>query len=352
MSIVTNAHIRRLSLGAMIAACASAFAVSAAFAQTARRPAASPVAATTVTGSQSFQKSNDWTVGVAGGLLEGTFIRFAAELAKVLDDGPNLRVIPMVTFGAVGNVEDLLFLKGVDIAITQADVLEHFKKEDKSGNIDKRINYIMRFFQTEAHIYARPEIKRIEDLAGKKVNFNVPGTAGVLTGGIIFDRLGVVPEKVFLNQAIALEKMRTGEISAIVHLVGKPNDLFAKFKPEPGFHFLPIEYSDKFADFYVPTEITSEDYPNLMAPGEKVQSIGVATVLAVYNWPKGSDRHRRVQRFIEHLFARFDRFQQPPFQPKWKEMNLAATVPGWNRYPTAEELLAKYLPETPPERSP
>jgi hypothetical protein len=61
---------------------------------------------------------NAWTVGIAGGLLEGTFIRYAADLAKALDDGSNLRVIPMVTYGAVGNVTDLLNLRGVDVAIT------------------------------------------------------------------------------------------------------------------------------------------------------------------------------------------------------------------------------------------
>jgi hypothetical protein len=43
------------------------------------------------------QESNEWTVGIAGGLLEGTNIRFAAEMAKVLDDRPNLRVLPIVT---------------------------------------------------------------------------------------------------------------------------------------------------------------------------------------------------------------------------------------------------------------
>src|ERR1700704_1297452 len=54
-----------------------------------------------------IQESNEWTVGIAGGLLEGTNIRFAAEMAKVLDDRPNLRVLPIVTYGALGNVEDL-----------------------------------------------------------------------------------------------------------------------------------------------------------------------------------------------------------------------------------------------------
>jgi len=317
--------------------------------QTPRKAAAQGTPKSALVGeSSSVQRMNEWTVGLAGGLLEGTFIRFAAEIGKVLDDPPNLRVLPVVSYGAVGNVEDLLYLKGIDVAITQADVLDHFKREGKTTNIGDRINYIIRFFLSEVHIYARPEIKKIEDLAGKKVSFNTVGSAANLTGGIVFDRLGVKAERIFMNNSLALEKMRSGEIAAVVHVVGKPNELFSKFKPEPGFHFLPIEYTDKFADYYVPIELTNEDYPNLIAKGEKVDSIGVSTVLAVYNWPKESDRYRRVTRFIEQLFAKFEQFQKPPFQPKWKEINLAATVPGWKRYAASEEILAQMKPAEAP----
>jgi TRAP-type uncharacterized transport system substrate-binding protein len=106
----------------------------------ARTPAA-PTAATE--GEQdSVSRVNNWTVGVAGGLLEGTFIRFAAELAKALDDGEQLRVLPVVTYGAAENISDLLYLKGIDIAITDADVFEEYKKDHKYSNIDKRVNYI------------------------------------------------------------------------------------------------------------------------------------------------------------------------------------------------------------------
>jgi hypothetical protein len=55
---------------------------------------------------------NDWTVGIAGGFFEGTFIRFAVELAKALDDGDNLRILPIVSYGGNENVNDLLYLKG------------------------------------------------------------------------------------------------------------------------------------------------------------------------------------------------------------------------------------------------
>ncbi len=134
--------------------------------------------------------------------------------------------------------------------------------------------------------------------------------------------------------------MRKGEIAAVVHVVGKPNDLFASMKGEPPCRFLPIEYDAVFADFYLPTALKREDYPSLIPEGE-VSTIAVPTVLAVFNWSRDSERYRKVSRFIEAFFGKFDQLQNPPYQPKWKEINLAGKVPGWTRYKVAEEVLAK-----------
>src|SRR6476660_956072 len=73
------------------------------------------------------EQLNGWTVGLAGGLLEGAPIRFATEIARVADDGDNLHVLPIVTRGPTENMSDLLYLRGVDAAIINVDVLEHFK---------------------------------------------------------------------------------------------------------------------------------------------------------------------------------------------------------------------------------
>ena len=121
------------------------------------------------------EKLNAWTVGLAGGLLEGAPIRFATDIARVVDDHDNLHVLPIVTRGPAENVEALLFLKGVDVAIINADALEQFRS--LVPNIQNRITYILSLFPSELHIFARPEIKSVEDLKGKKVNFNTPGTA-------------------------------------------------------------------------------------------------------------------------------------------------------------------------------
>ena len=84
---------------------------------------------------------NAWTVGVAGGLLEGAPIRLAAEIARVVDDGPNLHVLPVVTRGATENVNSLLYLRGIDAAIINSDVLEEYKSE--VPDIQKRLAYVL-----------------------------------------------------------------------------------------------------------------------------------------------------------------------------------------------------------------
>lgn len=297
-----------------------------------------PVTAASVGESQVIERANAWTIGLAAGLPEGTFLPFAAEIARNLNDGNELRVLPIVTPGATDNVRDLLYLRGVDIAITATDVFEHFRTNEKIANIERRVNFITGLYVSEVHLVVRPEIKTIQDLAGKKVGYHLQGSGSTTTGPIMFQRLGVKVEPVFVSNAIALEKMKTGEIAAIIHNGGKPNTLISRFKNDVNFRLMEIPF-DKFDEFYVPSLLTAEDYPNFLKKGEKVETIGVPAVLAVYNWPRTSDRYRRVSRFVDAMFDKFERFKGPGYNPLWKDINLASQVPGWSRYWVAEEKL-------------
>jgi hypothetical protein len=138
-----------------------------------------------------------------------------------------------------------------------------------------------------------------------------------------------------------MKMLRSGEVAGLLGVVSKPVDFWSKIPPNTGLHLLPVPYSKVFADLYVVGEFTNADYPNLIAPGERVDTIGVPSVLAVYNWPKNSDRYRRVERFTQYLFARWDKLTQPPFHPRWRDVNLAATVPGWARFSVSDELLQR-----------
>src|SRR6266480_93690 len=196
------------------------------------------------------ERKNAWTVGIAGGLIDGTYMRFADELAKVLDDGDNLRILPMVSYGAASNLDDLLYLRGVDLAITQSDVFEYFRTERKTPNLQNRVHYVLRLPIAELHILAREEIKSIEDLRGKKVSFGPAGSASSLTGTIVFQRLGVKVEHVLLDNATALTKLKSGELAALVRVIGKPVGFFAHIPANSGLHLVPIPFSKTFTDMY------------------------------------------------------------------------------------------------------
>src|SRR4029450_3972698 len=121
-------------------------------------------------------------------------------------------------------------------------------------------NFISEMYISELHVMVRPEINSFADLEGKKVSFHTPGAGPSVTGPILFQRLGVKVEPVYINNAIAYEKMKQGEIAALIHTVRKPTALFVKNKNDAGFKSLPVPL-DKFDDLYVPSVFTAEDYP-------------------------------------------------------------------------------------------
>src|SRR3954468_595984 len=287
------------------------------------------------------ERKNAWTVGIAGGLIDGTYMRFADELAKVLDDGDNLRILPIVSYGAASNLDDLLYLRGVDLAVTQSDVFEYFRTERKTPNLQSRVHFMLRLPIAELHILAKTDIRSVEDLRGKRVNFGPAGSGSSLTGTIVFQRLGVQVEQVLIDQQSALQKLQSGEVAALVRVVGKPVDFFTRIPANAGLHLVPVPFTRMFADYYTLGELKASDYPALVAEGQKIDTIAVPAVLAAFNWPKGNDRYRRIERFTEQLFARWDKFQVAPRHPKWRDVNMAATVPGWTRNVIAEQMLAR-----------
>ncbi len=307
------------------------------------RPSHAPPPSTGISSEVQIRaRLNAWTIGLAGGLLEGAPIHFATEIARVVNDGGAMQVLPIVTRGPTENVNDLLYLKGVDAAIINSDSLEEYKLQ--VPHIQRRIAYVINLFPSEVHIFVRPEIRSLSDLVGKKVNFNTQGTAAAYSGPLIFSRLGIDVKSMFIPHPVALEQMRRGEIAAVVFVTSKPVDAFVKGKWEEGFKFLPVEYGSKFEDYYVASYLEPEDYPNLIAKGGRIATIAVPTVLASFNWRPESPRYRRVARFVDELFSRIDKLQSPGFDPKWKSVDLKTRVPGLERFQAAQEWLDRASP--------
>src|SRR5215467_4058081 len=223
------------------------------------------------------ERKNAWTVAIAGGLYGGTQLRQVDEMARVVQDGDNLRVMPFISQGSAANLEDLLYLRGIDVVVTQADVFEFFRKERGTPNLEQRVHYIFRFPPSETHVVAKKEIRSLADLRGKKVHFGSDGAAGTLTGPIIFQRLGIQVQQVegTMDNPTGMQKIRNGEIDAVVRVTPKPVQYVSSIPATSGLHLVPIPFSSKFTDYYALGDFTSEDYPNIVPEGGRVDTIAV-----------------------------------------------------------------------------
>jgi len=281
---------------------------------------------------------NAGTIGVISGGADGTYIRIAADLATVLDND-SLRILPTIGLGSLQNLRDIMFLRGVDIGIVQMDAREGLRAEGLEQPALNRLRYITRLYNEEVHVLAANDIKDIRQLEGKKVNIDKAGSGTNLTARLIFEKLGIKPELVTFDQSTSYEKLRSGEIAAAIYVAGRPVRAISEFQGDDRFHLLDIPFEGEIAETYFPAKFTRTDYPRLVPEGKEVNTLAVGSVLAVFNWPENSDRYRRVERFVNAFFSRFDEFMQPGRHPKWKEVSLTAEVPGWERSKPAQDWL-------------
>lgn len=307
------------------------------------RPAATPqrTPAPLSLNARLRQQTNRDVVTIISSDPYGGFLYTAYDIAAVLDRKAKFRVIPVVGKGGAQNLKDVLYLSGIDMGIMHPHVIKHFNKTGEIGaNVDKRVAYITPLFADELHVVARPELKSFDDLRGKRVNFGELGSGTQISMRIIFKELGMQVEEVNLGQADAYEMMKRGELDATTCTCPKPLRSIRNLPKEAGFKFLQVPYAPELEETFLPAVLTSVDYPNLIAQGEQIETIAVQSILGVYNWKSTTTaRYKKIAKFVRLFFDNIDEFRQPPRQPKWRSLNIAAKVKGLKRFPPAQKWL-------------
>ena len=284
-------------------------------------------------------RANAGTVGVISGGVDGTYIRIASDLAAVLDDGDRLRVLPVIGKGSLQNIADILYLKGIDVGIVQSDVLAYARLQHLFPGIEQSMQYITKLYDEEVHVLARGDIHQIQDLAGQTVNVDVRGSGSAMTAWLLFGSLGIQANFANDPQDTALDKLQHGKIAALIYVTGQPARLFSAIPSASGLHFLPVPPNQALSETYPQGSLTHEAYPALVPADAPVPTIAVPSVMAVYAWPRGSERYNKVARFTAVFFADFPEFLKKPRHPKWQQVDLTATVPGWKRFGPAQDAL-------------
>jgi branched-chain amino acid transport system substrate-binding protein len=285
------------------------------------------------------------TVTLMTGSFGSTYAQIGADLASGLDNGANLRVLPVLGRGSVQAVADILLLRGVDAGIVRKDTLAYLERKDFANNMRRQFVYITKMFNEEMHVLAPRTIRSLRDLDGRTVAVDLPDASTFVTSINVFERLGIKPHLLYIEPRLALERLRRGEIDAIVAVEGKPLQWLSQVR-DPNLHLVPVEYDKALQEDYLPSRLSSADYPNLISDSAPVDTIAAEAVLASYNWPATSDRYRRLSLLVDSLFTHLSQLQRAPFHPKWSEVALKAPVAGWTRFRAAQEWIDRNLAET------
>src|SRR5205814_6760944 len=121
-----------------------------------------------------------------------------------------LRVLPIIGKGGYQNVMDVLYLRGIDLCITQSNIMTYLKKSGEFGpNIEARLAYIAKLYNEEMHILAGPGIKSIQDLNGKRVNLSDIGSGTQFSTRLILELLGIKVQAVNFDQSERVQRLKS-----------------------------------------------------------------------------------------------------------------------------------------------
>ncbi len=296
------------------------------------------------------RETNEITVSIVVAGLSCTCARFAEDIRNVVNDlrPEGLRVLPVLGMGGAQNLNDLLFLRGIDMGVVDQDNMTILKKRDPAlyANLEQRIQYITKLYNAEFHVLARRDIKSFEDLRGKRVSFNLKDSQTHITADNIFNMLNLEVVRSHHDNDEAIRMLKANELDAMIVLTGGPSPALAKLTKADGVHFLALDEQsygggglDKVYEEYLPAELTHDLYPGLVDKDAPVPTVANRALLAVYNWPENTERYRKIEKFVVEFFNRIEEFNSPARHRKWREINLAAEVPGWTRFKPAQDWL-------------
>ena len=288
------------------------------------------------------QSLNANTVTLISGTIGGTYVQFGADLASVLDDGNKLRVLPIVGRGSVQSVADILFLQGVDLGIVRSDTLDYLERKGFAKDIKKQFTYVTKLYNEEMHVIASKSVHNLRELEGKTVSVDLPNGGTFVTALTVFERLGIKPKVVYIEQRIALEKMQ-----------GRRNRCRDRFRRQA------VQVRQPVQGRSLPS---GDGRLRQAAAGRLSAGDPDRQGLSQPDFGPGNrstpSRSRRCWRPITgrrtptaiassrsswmHFFTKFPAFQNPPFHPKWKEVSLSAPLADWQRFPAAKQWLDQH----------
>lgn len=292
--------------------------------------------------STQQKKVNEAALMISSGRPGTSYFSIARDIATAIGETEELRLVAVDGGGGTDNIRDLLFLRGIDLALVPANVLAHANAAGSFGpGLSQRINYISQLYSEEIHILVGRNVASVEDLRGKKIAIPRQDGNAEFSVNDLLQRLQIEASVVPMAEADAFDEVRSGAVAALVLMGGKPLRSIASLPRDGTLRLLPLPHTEALGDAYAPAAFRSADYPSLVADGQTIESVSVGAVLVANAATRTDDSVRRITKFIPAFFAALSDLAGPQWHPKWSEVNLATDLAGWTRVPAARDWITK-----------
>jgi TRAP transporter TAXI family solute receptor len=262
------------------------------------------------------------------GSESATYFRIGRDLRRLLNEkgsdlGIDLAVVP--SQGSVQNVLDVFRHPSIQLGITQTDVLSYLEIYAQNDPDARRIlgglQVVSPLYDEDVYLFARPGIKEIGDLSGKRISIGAAGSGTTVTALVLLHLAGVEPrELVSLDVEDAITAYRRGRIDAAFYVAGTPSDLLAEIlSVRP--NLIPIRLSPRpdevpLARQYLPSTIPAHAYPWL---DHAVETVKVRSVVITAGASPGSPECEAIGQLVRLVGDNLDWLRRSG-HPKWKEI--------------------------------
>jgi uncharacterized protein len=288
-------------------------------------------------------------LGIITGGEKGTYYQFGLDLQNLVKrSGMDLGVYP--SKGSIENIYAVYQRPATQLGIVQSDVLAFVTRVQADPvlkRIAKKTKLVFPLYNEEVHLLGRREITDFDGLADRRVAIGREGSGTYLTARLLFKVSEIAPrEMVLIDTDQALAELKAGRIDAMFYVAGAPVKLFAEnLGDAEGLAMIPIT-NKSVAEFYPSVEIPANTYPGQPNP---VPTVAVKAVLISFDF-------RRRDCDVIGQFAQTVSANMPWLiangHPKWKSVDLKATLRGWEQYDCVSRRLGQAAGQPPAPAKP
>jgi uncharacterized protein len=253
------------------------------------------------------------------------------QLAAYAGHMPNVRVLPISGHGAAENVRDLLYLRGVDLAVLDSDVLAFLDQTGLYPDARKRLRYVTHLFDQKVFLLVRNGINAMADLRGRRLVVLSEAGGGRVTARALFglSRIDVAVEAIGPGEVLDDASLARFDGALLLSDDVARLRLGARMRQE--YHLLPIPMTPELQKSYRSAVIDAQEAVGF-STAAKVETVAVSALLGVFNWAPSQGRYPDVANFIAAMYLNFKGLRQPS-NSIWRQADIAATIPGWTRFP-------------------